>query len=56
VTGRRGRGRKQPPDDLKEKREYWKLQGEALVSALWRDGFGRVYGPVVRQTTECMYE
>ena len=30
VTGRRGRRRKQLPDDLKEKREYWKLKEEAL--------------------------
>ena len=30
MTGRRGRRRKQLLDDLKEKREYWKLKEEAL--------------------------
>ena len=30
VTGRRGRRRKQLPEDLKERRGYWKLKGEAL--------------------------
>jgi hypothetical protein len=37
-------------DDLKEKRGYWKLKEEALDSAVWRTGFGRGYGLVVRQT------
>jgi hypothetical protein len=52
MTGRRGRRRKQLLDDLKEKRRYWKLEEEALDLTLWRTGFGRGYGPVVRQTTE----
>jgi hypothetical protein len=52
ITGRRGRRRKQLLDDLKEKRRYWKLKGEALDRTLWRTRFGRVYGPVVRRTTE----
>jgi hypothetical protein len=52
MTGRRGRRRKQLLDDLKEKKRYWKLKEEALDSTLWRTHFGRVYGPVVRQTTE----
>jgi hypothetical protein len=52
MTGRRGRGRKQLLDDLKEKRRYWKLKEEALDRTLWRTRFGRAYGPVVRQTTE----
>jgi hypothetical protein len=52
VTGRRGRRCKQLLGDLKEKREYWKLKEEALDSSLWRSGFGRGYGPVVRQTSE----
>jgi hypothetical protein len=56
MTGRRGRRCKQLLDDLKEKRRYWKLKEEALDRTLWRTRFGRDYGPVVRQTTECMNE
>jgi hypothetical protein len=56
MTGRRGRRRRQLLDDLKEKRRYWKLKGEALDRTLWRTRFGRGCGPVVRQTTECMNE
>jgi hypothetical protein len=52
VTVRRGRRRKQLLDDLKEKRGYWKLKDEAIDRTLWRTGFVRVYGPVVRQTRE----
>jgi hypothetical protein len=52
MTGRRGRRREQLPDDLKEKRRYWKLNEEGLDHPLWRTRFGRGYGPVVRQTTE----
>jgi hypothetical protein len=53
VTGRRRRRRSQQPlDDLKETRGYWKLKEEALDLTLWRNGFGRGYGPVVRRTTE----
>jgi hypothetical protein len=52
VTGRRGRRRKQLLDDLKEKREYWKMKEEALDRNLWRTRFGRGYGPVVRQSRE----
>jgi hypothetical protein len=54
MTGRRGRRRKQLLDDLKERRRYWKLKEEALDRTMWRTRFGRVYGPVVRQTTERM--
>jgi hypothetical protein len=52
VKGRRGRRIrcKQLLDDLKEKRGYWKLKEEALNRTLWRTGFGRGYGPVVRRT------
>jgi hypothetical protein len=40
-------------DDRKvEKREYWKLKAEVLDRILWRTGFGRGYGTVIRQTTE----
>jgi hypothetical protein len=41
VTGRRGRRRKQPLDDLKEKRGYWKLKEEALEGTLWSTRFGK---------------
>jgi hypothetical protein len=51
MTGRRRRRCKQLLDDLKEKRRYWKLKGEALDRTLWRTRFGRGYGLVVRQTT-----
>jgi hypothetical protein len=54
VTGRRGRRRKQLLNDLKEKRGYWKLKEEALDRTLWSTRYGRGYGPVVRQTTECI--
>ena len=50
MTARRGRRRKQLLDDLKEKRGYWKLKDEALDRTLWRTGFGRGYGPVVRHS------
>jgi hypothetical protein len=52
VKKRRGRRRKQLLDDLKEKRRYCKLPEGALDRTLWGTGFGRAYGPVVRQTTE----
>jgi len=38
--------------DLKETRGYWKWKGEALNCPSWRNGFGKVYGPVVGQTRE----
>jgi hypothetical protein len=52
MTGRRGRRRKQLLDDLKEKKRYCKLKEKALDHTMWRTGFGRSYGPVVRQTAE----
>jgi hypothetical protein len=52
VTERGGRRRKQLLDDLKEKMGYWKPKAEALDRTVWRTGFGRDYGPVVRQNTE----
>jgi hypothetical protein len=48
--GRRGKRRKQLPDDLKEKGRYLKLKEEALYHALWRIRFRRSYGRVVKQT------
>jgi len=52
VTRSRVKRRKQILDKLKETREYWKLKEEALDRTLWRTGYGRFYGPLVRQTTE----
>jgi hypothetical protein len=51
VKGRRGRRRKQLLNDLNEKVRYWKLKQEALARTLWRSGFRRGDGPVVRQQT-----
>jgi hypothetical protein len=47
VTRRRGRRGKQPLDDLKEKRGYWKFEEEIIDRTLWRNRFCRGYGPVV---------
>ena len=52
VTRRRGRRRKKLLDDLKDKRGYSHLKEEALDRTMWRNRFGRGFGPVVRQTTE----
>jgi len=52
VTGRRGRRRRKLLDDLKERRGYSHLKEEALDRTIWRAGFGRGFGPVVRQTTK----
>jgi hypothetical protein len=52
VTGRLGRRRRKLLDDLKRGRGYTHLKDEALVRKIWRDGFGRGFGPVVRQTAE----
>ena len=59
VTGRRGRRCKQLLDDLKEARDYCKLEGKALDRTVWRTRFRRGCGRVVRQTTEgtnCFYQ
>ena len=52
VTGRQGRKRRKLLDDLKERRGYSHLKEEALDRTMWRAGFGRGFGPVVRQTTK----
>ena len=52
VTRRRGRRRKELLDDLKDRREYCHLKEEALDRTMWRNRFGRGFGPVVRQNTE----
>ena len=54
MTGKQGRRRKQTLGDLKETRRYWKLKEEALDRTLWRNRFGRGYGPLVKHTNnEC---
>jgi len=52
VTGRRGRRRRKLLDDLKDRRGYSHLKEEALDRTMWRNRFGRGFGPVVRQNTE----
>ena len=49
---KQGRRRKQLLDGLKETTGYCELKEEALDHTLWRTGFGRGYGPVVRQTAK----
>ena len=48
MTERRGRRRRKLLDDLKERRGYCHLKQEALDRTMWRAGFGRDFGPVVR--------
>jgi len=48
-TERRGRIRKQLPNDLKEKRIYWNLREGTAERTVRRTGFGRGCGPVARQ-------
>ena len=52
VTRRRGRRRKKLLDDLKDRRGYSHLKEEALDRTMWRNRFGRGFGPVIRQNTE----
>ena len=47
LTGRRGRRRKKLLDDLKGSRGYCELKEEALDHTVWRNRFGRGFGPVV---------
>jgi len=54
VTERRGRRRKKLLDDLKDRRGYSHLKEKALDRTVWRAGFGRGFGPVVRQNIEWM--
>jgi len=56
VTGRRGWWRRKLLDDIKERRGYSHLKEEALDRTMWRAGFGRGFGPVVRQTAKWMNE
>jgi len=52
MMGRRGGRIKQLLEELKEEEGHWKLKEEALARTLGRTHFGRVYGRVVRQTTD----
>ena len=52
VTRRRGRRRKKLLDDLKDRRGYCQLKEEALDRTVWRNCFGRGFGPVVWQITD----
>ena len=52
VTGRRGRRREKLLDELKERRGYSHLKEEAVDRTVWGAGFGRGFGPVVRQTAK----
>ena len=47
VKRRRGRRRKKLLDDLKDRRGYCQLKEEALDRTVWRNRFGRGFGPVV---------
>jgi hypothetical protein len=52
VTRRRGRSRRKPLDGLRERGGYSCLKEEAVDRTMWRAGFERGFGPVVRQTTK----
>ena len=52
VKRRRGRRCRKLLVDLIERRGYSQIKEEALDSTIWRAGFGRSFGSVVRQTTE----
>ena len=52
VKRRRGRRRKKLLDDLMDRRGYSYLKEEALDRTVWRNRFGRGFGPVFRQNTE----
>ena len=50
MTERRGRRRRKLLDDIKERGGYCHLKEEALDRTMWRAGFERGFGTVVRQT------
>jgi hypothetical protein len=52
VIGRRGRRHRKLLDCLKERGGYCHLKEEGLDRTMWRDRFGRGFGPDVRQNTE----
>ena len=47
VTRRQGRRRKKLLDDLKDRAGYCQFKEEALDCTVWRNHFGRGFGPVV---------
>ena len=47
VKRRRGRRHKKLLDDLKDRTGYCQLKEEALDRTMWRNRFGRGFGPVV---------
>ena len=47
MTGRRGRRRKNLLDNLKDSRGHCELKEESLDRSVWRNRFGRGFGPVV---------
>jgi hypothetical protein len=52
VTGRRVRRRRKLLDDLKERKGYSQSKEKALDRYVLTAGFGRGFGPVVRQTAK----
>ena len=52
VTIRRGIRSKKLLDNLKDRRGYCQLMEEALDRTMWRNRFGRGFGPVVWQITD----
>jgi hypothetical protein len=48
VTERQGRRCRKLLDDLKERRGYSHLKEKVLDRTMWRAGFGRGFGPVVK--------
>ena len=52
VKRRRGRRRKNLQDDLRDRREYCQLKEEALDRTMWKNRFGRGFGPIVWQITD----
>jgi hypothetical protein len=52
VIGRRERRHGKLLDDLKGRRGYCHMKEEALHRTMWRAGFGRGFGPVMKQTTK----
>jgi hypothetical protein len=52
VTARQGRRCMKLLDDLNEREGCSRLKEEALDHTMWRAGFGRGFGPVIRQTAK----
>jgi hypothetical protein len=52
VTRRQGRRCKKLLDDLRDRTLYSHLKEEALDRTMWRNRFGRGFGPVVRILSE----